>query len=140
MCFHKGCESYRKSIRRDEIEGAFEALLKQMRPSARLFQYVKIIFKHEWEKRLDKVGEIKKALRSDILKIEKQMEQLVDRIVLSDSTTIISAYERRLGKLESEKLLIAEKLANGTGPQRSFEEMLELAFSFFSNPLETMGF
>lgn len=136
MCFHKGCESYRKSIRRDEIEGAFEALLKQMCPSARLFQYAKIIFKHEWEKRLEKVGEIKKVLRSDILKIEKQMEQLVDRIVLSDSTTIISAYERRLGKLESEKLLTAEKLANGTGPQRSFEEMFELALSFFSNPWE----
>ncbi|MBL4647310.1 MAG: recombinase family protein, partial [Rhizobiales bacterium] len=134
MCFRKGCVSYRKSIKRDEIKGAFETLLKQLSPSAKLFQYVQVIFKHEWERRLGGVAEIKNALRRDVLKIERQVEQLVDRIVESQSATLITAYESRLSKLERDKLIVAEKLEKDVGTQRGFDEMFELALNFFSNP------
>ena len=35
FCYAKGCVSYRKSIRRDQIEGEFEALLAQLQPTER---------------------------------------------------------------------------------------------------------
>ena len=40
----KGCESYRKSIRRDELEGQFEALLQRLQPKAKLFELAKAMF------------------------------------------------------------------------------------------------
>ncbi|MEM7198394.1 MAG: recombinase family protein, partial [Pseudomonadota bacterium] len=36
LCFTKGCPSYRKSIRRDALEGDFGALLKRMQPAQKL--------------------------------------------------------------------------------------------------------
>lgn len=33
MCFQQGCESYRKSIKRDVLEGEFEALLRDLKPT-----------------------------------------------------------------------------------------------------------
>ena len=134
MCFNKGCGSYRKSVRRDVVEGEFEALLKQMRPSARLFQVVRAAFKRAWDIRLAQANEIKKTLRRDILAIEKQIEQLVDRIVEAPAQSAVAAYERRLAKLERDKAVKAEKLETGGRPQRSFEEMFELAFCFLANP------
>src|SRR5690606_15094446 len=65
---------------------------------------------------------------------EKQIEQLVDRIVDSESSTAVAAYERRIAALERDKLAADEKLANGPGPRRTFEEMFELAMAFLANP------
>lgn len=73
-------------------------------------------------------------MQRETIKLEKQIEQLVDRIVDSHSQTAVSAYERRIANLEKEKLILVEKLATGTGPKRSFEEMFELAFTFLANP------
>jgi len=134
MCFTKGCDSYRKSIKRADVEGQFEALLKQMRPSERLFNYLKIIFKREWDLRLASLSDLKKVLRRDILKLDRQIETMMDKIADAESDTAITAYSRRIDRLERDKLLKAEKLENGTTPQRPFEEMFELALQFLSNP------
>ena len=50
------------------------------------------------------------------------------------SLTAVSAYERRIVKLEKEKRLLAEKLEIKTDSKRPFDEMFELAFSFLANP------
>ncbi len=134
MCFTKGCDSYRKSIKRAAIEGQFETLLKQMRPSEKLFNYLKIIFKREWELRLASLNDMKKVLRHDILKLDKQIEAMMDKIADAESNTAITAFSRRIDRLEKDKLLKAEKLENGTAPQRPFDEMFELALQFLSNP------
>jgi len=134
MCFDKSCQSYRKSIRRDVIEGEFETLLKQMRPSANLFRMVKDMFRQSWDYRLAQTQEIAKTLRRDMLKIEKQIEKMLDYIVEAESITTAKAYEQRISKLEKDKLVLAEKLKNGLGPKRTFEEMFELAFTFLANP------
>ncbi len=134
MCFTKTCDSYRKSIKRDALEGEFETLLKQMKPSGTLFNYLRIIFKREWELRLASLNDLKKTLRRDILKLDKQIDNLMDKIVDAESNTAITAYERRIARLEKDKLIKAEKLENGTTPQRTFEEMFELALTFLANP------
>ena len=134
LCFNKACQSHRKSVRRDEVEGAFATLLKQMRPSASMFMAVKGMFKNAWEQRLIQADAILSSLKHETQKVEKQIEQLVDRIVDSESTTAVTAYERRIIKLERNKLVLAEKIEKGIGPVRPFEEMFELAFKFLSSP------
>jgi len=134
MCFTKGCNSYRKSIKRAALEGEFEALLKQMRPSKKLFNYINVIFKREWELRLTSLNDTKKVLRRDILKLDKQIENMMDKIADAESNTAVTAYGRRIARLEKDKLLKTEKLETGTAPQRPFDEMFELALQFLSNP------
>ena len=44
------------------------------------------------------------------------------------------AFERKIEKLERDKLVVQEKLATKPGPKRPFEEVFELAMGFLANP------
>ena len=66
--------------------------------------------------------------------IERKIEQLVARLVETDSRTIIDAYEAQLHKLQDQKNLLAEKAASGGRPKKSFEESFRTSFGFLSNP------
>ena len=135
MCFAKGCDSYRKSIRRDEIEGAFEELLAGLQPTKNFFVIVRILFKEGWSRRLAHAASLAKTAKAEIKKLEKQIDALLDRIVDASSPSVITAYEKRIAKLEKEKLLMQEKSENTGKPQRPFEELFELAMVFLANPL-----
>ena len=65
---------------------------------------------------------------------EKQVEALLDRIIESESGSVVSAYERKVSKLEREKALIEEKLQESTKPRHTLEESFELALRFLSSP------
>lgn len=134
MCFNRVCDSYRKSIPRQKIEGEFEALLHDLTPTRKLFDMVTAMFKSGWEKRRTQTEALKEAMKTEIIKVDRQIEQLVDRIVDSASATAITAYETRIAKLEREKLIATEKLSRGPGSQRAFGEMFELALAFLANP------
>lgn len=134
LCKTKGCESYRKSIKRDELESAFEGVLQRLQPSQGLFALVKAMFRDAWDMRIAKSAEAGKALKADIKQLEKQIEQLLDRIVDASSASVVSAYEKRLEKLEREKLLVEEKLAKNGKPRHTLEESFEHAMEFLSSP------
>lgn len=66
--------------------------------------------------------------------LDKKIEGLLDRIVTTDSTTIISAYEKRVEKMEREKLILDEKLSQHGSKPDTFEQMFEHATQFLSSP------
>ena len=134
LCFTKGCAAYRKSIPRDKIEGEFETLLQHMTPSEETFQIARAMFKTAWETRLAQANQIAAALKSEVVRLDRQIEQLLDLVVNANSGSTVGAYERRIAKLEKEKLSAAEKLNQKPGPKRSFEEMFEHACTFLSSP------
>jgi site-specific DNA recombinase len=53
LCHRKGCPEYGKSIRRDVLEGQFEALLNELRPSASLFKLANVLFRKFWNDHSD---------------------------------------------------------------------------------------
>ncbi len=134
LCYNKSCESHRKSIPRAHIENDFEALLGQLQPTEGLFNIVKAMFKDAWGQKLDQAGVAMNTLHQKALNVEKQIEQLLDRIVDTSSVSVITAYERRIEALEKEKLIMAEKLTQSGKAERPFKEMFELAITFLSNP------
>ncbi|MFC7702873.1 zinc ribbon domain-containing protein [Plastorhodobacter daqingensis] len=85
LCPTKGCESYRKSIKRDELEGEFEGVLQRLEPSETMFGLVKAMFKDAWNMRLQQGAEATKSLKESVRSIEKQIDQLLDRIVEATS-------------------------------------------------------
>ncbi|MFK5950250.1 MAG: recombinase family protein, partial [Methylococcales bacterium] len=112
FCMQKGCDSYRKSIRKEEIEGAFENLLKQLKPTEGLFNLAGAMFKQLWDHRLNSQKSRANLLKAEIKKIDRKIEQLFDRIVDADSPTIINAYEKGIQKLEVKKIEMSEKISN----------------------------
>lgn len=134
LCHRRGCESYGKSIRRDVIEGEFEQLVRTLQPTEALFNVARRMFATWWNHRLGQAQAQAKALRGQLAMVEKQVAALLDRIVDASMPSVIAAYEDRIRRLEDEKLLIREKMANEARPKRSFDDSVRTALGFLSNP------
>lgn len=133
-CFNRTCSEKGKSIRRDQIEGDFAALLESLTPAPSLFDLVRALVKHGWDQRLAQAHAFAKTFAKDIQGIEKQIDSLLERIVEASNPTVITAYENKIAKLEREKLVLEEKRVSSGLVRGTFEEMFELAMFFFANP------
>jgi site-specific DNA recombinase len=136
LCATKGCESYRKSIRREVLEGEFEDLLQRLEPSETLYELIRTMFRDAWDMRLGQASETAASLKAKLRQIEKQAEQLLDRIVDASTPSVVSAFEKRLAKLEREKALAEEAMASAGKPRHTLDESFELALSFLASPWE----
>ncbi|ABS65506.1 Resolvase domain [Xanthobacter versatilis] len=134
LCFTKGCVSSRKSIPRARLEDDFEALLQKMTPSAETFALASVMFRQAWDAYLEQATQVIAALKADIVRLDRQIEQLLDRLVEASNASTVAAYERRIAKLEKDRLIAAERLNKKPGPKRSFDDMFELACGFLSSP------
>lgn len=65
---------------------------------------------------------------------QKKIDQLLERILETNSATVIAAYEKKITELEQTKLVTAEKIKDSGQNRHSFEEMFELAMGFLPNP------
>lgn len=134
MCFQKGCGSYRKSIRRETIEGEFETFLLSLRPTAELFNAAKAMFTDLWDYRLALQKNHSKSLELEMNKTERKIEQLLDRIVDAESNDVVKAYEKRISQLQLDKHVMKEKIAKCGRPLKDFDESFRTAIDFLSNP------
>jgi len=65
---------------------------------------------------------------------EKKIEQLMDRILGTDSPSLVKAYEERLKGLELHKAALAEKRKRMAEPRRSFNQTFRTSLEFLRNP------
>ncbi len=133
-CYTKGCPSYRKSIRKDAIEGAFVDQLTALTPSKPMIEVASAMFRDAWAQRQAQADQNAVTVQADLAKIDKQIEGLLDRIVESENATVIAAYEKRIIQLERDKTVLADQAENTTQPRHTFEEMFERALTFLANP------
>lgn len=134
FCQSKPCPEYRKSIRKEKIEGDFETLLRDLQPAPHVFQIVRAMFKTCWESfRLDAAQRASKA-KAERLKLEKKVDKLMERLVSADSETLVTAYEKQIKKLEVQKTRLAEDAASGGKPLAGFENVYRTACAFLANP------
>ena len=134
LCHTRSCASHRKSIPRDRMESEFKELLTELEPSQTLFALTKAMFKSAWGVRAVQASTRKSAMKDEAIKVQKQIDQLVDRVMDSSSATVITAYEKRITLLEREKMILTEKAKNSVLSKRPFDEMFELAMNFLSSP------
>ncbi len=134
MCFNKGCEANRKSIRRDVMEKEFVALLATLTPSEELFCMSFDMFRDMWENNLATTKNRQTSMRREITQIEKKVEQFLERIVDTNNNTLIKTYEKKLDDLESRKLLLSEKINNYGRATGDFKVVFRTAFDFLQNP------
>ena len=136
LCPKRGCESYGKSIPRKKLEGDFETLLQQLEPNEHLFQTASKMFKKLWDHRLATGQNRKRSLKTSLTSVEHQIEQFLDRIADATTPSVITAYEKRIAKLEREKIVVTEKLANCGKPMHNFDKTLRTGLKFLSKPYE----
>ncbi len=134
LCPTKGCASYRKSIRRGDLEGEFAALVRTLQPTASLVTVARAMFKDAWDQRSVQAESMVDTMKRQIGRIEKEVDQIVARIVETSNPTVAAAFEAKIEKLEREKIVLSEKVAAGKPNKDTYEELFELAMAFLSSP------
>jgi site-specific DNA recombinase len=134
LCPKRGCDSYGKSIKRDKLEGEFETLLKSVQPTETLFRVARKMFKDLWDAKIATAHSNTKAMDGQIAKIEREVDKLLERIVDASVPSVIAAYEDKVRRLESEKMVLKERAAKGGRPASSFDSAVRTALDFLSSP------
>ncbi|MFD2740459.1 hypothetical protein ACFSUD_12805 [Sulfitobacter aestuarii] len=94
------------------------------------------MFRDAWDMRLSQAEEQRTEWQSQIKASETQIEELLDRIIDAKSDSVVAAYEKRIDKLEREKIVLAERASKTVPPKGRLEECMELSLRFLSNPWE----
>ena len=72
--------------------------------------------------------------RQRIAQIEKDSSNVLNRAAQTKNDSLAAAYEAKVVELESERARIEAEIDRMSFPDRSFDEMFELAMKFLSSP------
>ncbi len=133
-CQSRHCHMKGKSIRRDKIEGDFEALLQQMTPPPRLFELVKILIIKRWGEQEGVMRSAAEEARAEITTLQTKIDKLVERIVEASAPAVIEAYEKQIAILDKRRLLLKETTLNTKQSDSRFEDSYRTACTILSNP------
>lgn len=134
FCREKSCPLYGKTIAKKKIEGAFRALLNDMRPSEKLLELAKAMFKDAWDQKAAQVDDDAALLGLQLHELDQQIEKYAEKAVDAGNSRVLSAYEKRIADLETQKLLVNEKSRNLGTKRYDFDEVFELCARFLSSP------
>ncbi len=67
-------------------------------------------------------------------KIDKKVEQFLERIIDAEHHTVVKAYENQVRKLEEKKILVSENIAQCGRPLPDFDMTFRTALDFLGNP------
>lgn len=136
QCYNKECASCRKSIRREEIESDFAALVQRLTPSNDLIALARKMFRQIWDYQREGLADAAKAMQVEASKLDKQIAGYLDRILDASSPSVIKAYETRINELEASKAALLEKAEKTTLPAKTFEQAFRTPLAFLSNPVK----
>lgn len=134
LCFNKGCESYRKSIKRDQMEGEFGALIEKIMPSKGALEMAQALFRQLWDNEVQGMEKRVQSLRAKLTPIEQKIDRLLDQVVEANDPTLIAAYEKKIKSLGEEKLVLSEKIQSGGQTRSSFDEAVRTLMRWMKNP------
>lgn len=140
MCYNRDCARNRKSIRAAQLETDFVALLDAVTPRPQLVTVAGAMFKSAWQQRTAQATAAANHYRLEIKKTETQIARLLDRIMESTTSSVITAFETRIAELERTKLVLEEKASTSGATRGTFEELFELAIDFLANPSKLWRF
>jgi site-specific DNA recombinase len=134
VCQKRGCSSRGKSIRRAQLEGDFENILKQASPKPQLasaaMDMLKTLWGHQESLKMDERKRLKAQLKETDQKIEKAMDLLLE----SSHPNIAQNLEKRIAQMEREKVVLTEKLKNIGQPLRPLRSISRTSLDFLANP------
>jgi len=136
-CNHKDCDYYGKSIRKVELESAFELLLMNVTPQKKVLALVKAVMIDVWQKRSGDVRSLVDTRQKELKGIDTKISNLIDTISESSDKEMKAMYEERIKELKDKKLRlgISIKQKNNKLTEKAFRTALDTTFSFIENPI-----
>ena len=134
FCRTKGCERFGKSIARGKIEDAFKDVLSEAKPTDGVLKAAAAMFHDYWSAQSSLAKDRAASVKAELAKGERQVAQLVDRLVDATNPRVAIALEKRIDELERNQLILREQGAQSGKPRHPKRELFELSLRFLSNP------
>ncbi len=134
LCQQKGCESYGKSLRRADVEGAFEELLQSLTPAKPVMKAATAMFSAIWDYRAKHQKQRRQELKAQREQTDEKINKALDLMIESSSAAVTKNLETKMHTLEHEKALLNEKIEGVSQPIRPFESISRTALRFLENP------
>lgn len=134
LCQNKGCAMKGKSVRREKIEAEFDEIMRSVTPTQNFFWIAFKMFNELWEQRKAERTDDKQTLINHQKLIENKISKLVDRILSTESISLVTNYEDSIKELEQEKVSITEKIKKCGTSLPDFDETFRTSMKFLSNP------
>jgi len=109
-------------------------IIKRLQPSPSLIELTKRLFKDIWAMRLAQAQDAIQSAKNQMAQVYKQLETLLSRLIETNSSAVIRAYEQKIEGLETKRARLEDQMTNMTPPEERSEEMLELSLKFLANP------
>lgn len=134
-CKNPACLLDGKSIRRQDIETAFEDALRQMKPSQPVLRLVEAVVRDCWKKKRGEHGRRVSGLEREQEQAAQAVGNLAALIARTTDSTLIKIYENQLKEQEHRRSLLAAEVAQCGQVDTSYESALGTALDFLGNPL-----
>ena len=95
-CQNRACAYYGKSIRKADIEGKFDDLLKRNALKDEVTKVLNPIFDRVWKQETDAMKKRCKAAAQEQSRLEEKAKKLTDMVIAAKSDTLRGTYERQL--------------------------------------------
>lgn len=135
VCHNRDCENYGKSLKKEDVEVGFDEFLQKQKLKKDVSKVVDVIFDKAWKKEVGEFELTSKKSEKDILKLEKQIEELSIEIIESKSESFKNAIRKQVEKLE-DKLTAQEQGINRENIDLSipYRTALDKATGLLNNP------
>jgi site-specific DNA recombinase len=133
FCGNKKCPHKGKSISREVIETQFVDILRDIHPSAEFCGKTRSALEECWHQTIKEHDAATTNLTNEIRRIDRRMEQFIERSVDADST-LVAVYEAQIGKLETHKANLKRELDSLSSGKGSFDGFLESVREFIASP------
>jgi hypothetical protein len=113
VCHNSSCEYYRKSLKRDEVENGFNALLRKTTLKAEVGKLLDVVFERVWN---SEIGNLQKQ-ETNAINNKKVFEEEIKKITMlaiaTKSSRVRELYERQVEDIAGQLDLIDEESLDG---------------------------
>jgi hypothetical protein len=92
------------------------------------------MFHYIWDAQRAQAKDILASGKREAARLDSEIEAVLDRIMTASNASIIRRYEDKVEDLEKKKAIPVENLAKQVEPKDAYDEKLELALKFLTNP------
>jgi len=137
LCANRDCLYYGKSIVKQNIENELEDILKIIAPEENTISLAKAMLLEKWDIKIGQVKNKKDTIQNDVSRIDKQVSELVDRIMTTNVESAKTAYENKIETLEQQKKDFEENVGKYDPLKFDFRTALEKVSKFLEEPHKT---
>ena len=134
-CKTDSCVLRGKSIRKNEMEGCFEDLLRTLAPSEAVLDLTRMILRESWATKRREFVAGKCGLDQKIKDIDVQIASFMGRLLETKSREMITHYESHVMSLKRQREILAARAREMSEVDTSLEGSVETVFDFIKKPL-----